>query len=161
MAAVMIVVQTPFQRDAMRQKFGRDCHLIKNPIDPGDAALYCTNGAAATALLWAKPGGKSVQKRPELLLELARRCPEIPFVMVTNRIDAKVYDMLANAVPRWSQRLSSRLHMRKWTSITPQARVFVSTTAFEGFPNTFLQAGKHGVPVLSLDVDPDGFISRE
>jgi hypothetical protein len=39
-----------------------------------------------------------------------------------------------------------------------RAFVFISTSEFEGFPNTFLQAGKYGVPILSYKVDPDGFI---
>jgi glycosyltransferase involved in cell wall biosynthesis len=39
-----------------------------------------------------------------------------------------------------------------------QALVLINTSLFEGFPNTFLQAGKYAVPLLSLQVDPDGFI---
>jgi glycosyltransferase involved in cell wall biosynthesis len=42
-----------------------------------------------------------------------------------------------------------------------RARALLCTSDFEGFPNTFLDAGRFGVPVISLSVDPDGVIARE
>ena len=41
-----------------------------------------------------------------------------------------------------------------------RAVALVNTSEVEGFPNSFLQAGKYGVPVLSLQVDPDGMLGR-
>jgi glycosyltransferase involved in cell wall biosynthesis len=40
------------------------------------------------------------------------------------------------------------------------ALAFLSTSAFEGFPNTFLEAGKFRVPIVSLEVDPEGFLEE-
>lgn len=41
-----------------------------------------------------------------------------------------------------------------------RAKVFVNTSDSEGFPNTFIQAGKWRTPILSLNVNPDGFLDR-
>jgi glycosyltransferase involved in cell wall biosynthesis len=45
-------------------------------------------------------------------------------------------------------------HVFRW------AVALVSTSRQEGFPNIFLQAGKYRVPVVSLNVDPDGLFSH-
>jgi glycosyltransferase involved in cell wall biosynthesis len=45
-------------------------------------------------------------------------------------------------------------------ALYPRAVAIVSTSHFEGFPNTFLEAWAHGTPALSLRVDPDRVIER-
>jgi glycosyltransferase involved in cell wall biosynthesis len=39
-----------------------------------------------------------------------------------------------------------------------RAKVLVNTSDSEGFPNTFIQAGKSGTAILSFKVNPDGFL---
>ena len=39
-----------------------------------------------------------------------------------------------------------------------RAKCFVNTSDFEGFPNTFIQAGFAATPILSFSVNPDNLI---
>jgi len=41
-----------------------------------------------------------------------------------------------------------------------RAKVYINTSHTEGFPNSFLQSWRRGVPVVSF-FDPDGLIKRE
>jgi glycosyltransferase involved in cell wall biosynthesis len=47
------------------------------------------------------------------------------------------------------------------TRILARSRVLANTSAWEGFPNTMLEAWSLGVPVVSLLANPGGVISRE
>lgn len=42
-----------------------------------------------------------------------------------------------------------------------KASLFVCTSVFEGFPNTYIQAWLHETPVFSLHIDPDCVICKE
>ena len=40
-----------------------------------------------------------------------------------------------------------------------RAKLLVNTSESEGFANTFIQAGKWAVPILTLKVNPDNFLT--
>ena len=41
-----------------------------------------------------------------------------------------------------------------------KAILLINTSKTEGFPNVFLEAWVHSIPVISLNVDPDGIITK-
>lgn len=155
--AAALVTQTEYQRSLAREHFGRDAVVVRNPVDLSrrvDAPLYAKRDIA----LWV--GRSDKIKRPGLCIALARRYPDVRFVMVVNRVRDHIHKPLLAEKPP-NVMLYEHVPFEEIETLFARAFVFVNTSAHEGFPNTFLQAGKYGVPLLALAVDPDGFISRE
>ena len=48
----------------------------------------------------------------------------------------------------------------KIDSFFKKSKVFVSTSLSEGFPNTFIQAGKNLTPIVSYKVNPDKIFDK-
>ena len=110
-------------------------------------------------VLWV--GNSSEKKRQEVVFELARLLSDRTFAIAMNKSDdvrfaeaAKEAEKLPNVtflgtVPP--------IEMERWFQKT---KLFLNTSIREGFPNTFLQAWMNGVPVVSLNIDPDSIIER-
>jgi glycosyltransferase involved in cell wall biosynthesis len=154
MTADYIVTQTEDQRRLLKQRFGRNSACIANPFD------LCTPPAMAPIsagrfALWI--GKSDPVKQPLLFIELAQANPDLSFMMIMNRSDQALHaEVLSRRPP--NVMLVESVPFHQIERYFAQAYVLVNTSRFEGFPNTFLQAGKYAVPVLSLAVDPDGFI---
>ncbi|MBF0323974.1 MAG: glycosyltransferase family 4 protein [Alphaproteobacteria bacterium] len=151
-----IIVQTADQAQLCRTLVGREAAILANPIDLGE--VECSPVADRSYFLWV--GKSDTVKRPELLLEIARQNPGASFLMVMNKSVEPIHAaILAEAPPNVT--IIERLPFQDSDAMFSKAIALINTSRFEGFPNTFLQAGKYGVPILSLKVDPDGFIARE
>lgn len=154
-----IFVQTESQLRVLESRFGRHGKVIRNPVRAAaDDPSRWPDRTTRNVVLWI---GRSdtFHKRPLLCLELAKRCPDLPFVMIVNKTHADVYDALQAERPSNLTIIERVPHGDIWDYYR-RARVFVSTSAYEGFPNTFLQCAVAGVPVASLEVDPEGILSR-
>ncbi len=104
-------------------------------------------------------------KRPDLLVEIARRLPDVPFVVCGRASShrsapgygARMIETL-RALPNVDYR--GQVSPEEAERVIAEAAVLLSTSDLEGFPNTFLQAWSSGTPVVSLKVDPDEAITR-
>ncbi len=161
-----IVVQTAWQQAALAERFGREALVLPNPIDleEWDAAQVAGQPLPAIAhlaryALWIGRAD-SFHKRPLICLELARQCPEVPFLMIVNPREQAVEEQLRRDRPGnvW---LIERVPFSDMPQVFRRAVVYVNTSApgYEGFPNVFLQAAASRVPIASLEVDAD-FINR-
>ena len=102
-------------------------------------------------------------KNPDMFVDLAREIADRSFVMIC-RPDpehAELFDSIAQRarlVP--NLRFIPGAPPEEASAWFARSRSFVGTSEYEGFPNTFLQACMAGTPVLSYNVNPDGFITR-
>jgi glycosyltransferase involved in cell wall biosynthesis len=126
--------------------------IVRNPISLKTVEAHAREGRFA---LWI--GKSDVVKRPDLLCNLASAAPDIPFIMLMNRSDPAVFERIVRSLPS-NVSLVERLGLEEVEHLFLNAKVLINTSEFEGFPNAFLQAGKYSVPVLSLRVDPDGYL---
>ena len=105
-------------------------------------------------------------KRPDLLIEIARRAPDIQFVVCGGKSNYQT-------PPEYGQRIVDALHAlpnvdyrgqvapEEARQVIADAALLLSTSDGEGFPNTFVQAWSSGTPVVSLTIDPDEIIQRK
>jgi glycosyltransferase involved in cell wall biosynthesis len=103
------------------------------------------------------------RKRIELFFELARKCPDVRFIAIGRAHEdayddhlRRTYGNLENLempgfVPRFGSDNLMSYYERAW--------ILVNTSAREGLPYSFLEAGACGMAVLS-SLDPEGFASR-
>jgi glycosyltransferase involved in cell wall biosynthesis len=101
-------------------------------------------------------------KRPELALELARQLPQVKFTLAGGPMPGgQTYfdDVMAAAARLPNVTMLGPVRYRDSGALFDRAKIFLNTSAIEGFPNTFLQAWIRGVPVVTF-FDPDGLVQR-
>jgi len=104
-------------------------------------------------------------KRPDLLVELARRTPDIRYVVCGGKSTFGTPAEFSEKILSDLQSLPNVEHLGdvphpRVLEIIANAKVLASTSDMEGFPNIFLEAWASGTPVVSLKVDPDGMIRK-
>lgn len=155
--ADQIIVQTEAQRTALLSHFGRDSVLIRNPvhISPDDPQHWLPRDQREFVLWIGRTD--EFNKRPMLFVELARDCPGLAFLMIIARTNEASFLALSQACPN-NLRVVEHVRQHEIWEYLRRARVLVNTSRFEGFPNTFLQSAVMGVPIVSLEVDPDSML---
>lgn len=154
-----ILAQSDSQRESMRANYGLDSQVAGMLVDRGRSDLPFE--ARARHGLWV--GNIRQLKRPDLMLELARRLPQLRFEMVGGtqpRSEALYAEVVAAAGAMPNLDFAGPVPYAAVGPLFEASRVFVNTSDTEGFPNTYLQAWARGVPVVAF-FDPDGVIARE
>ncbi|MEN8128526.1 MAG: glycosyltransferase family 4 protein [Planctomycetota bacterium] len=122
--------------------------------------VYSIKTVRKSGVLWV--GRSKPVKRPDLFIKLAKAFPDISFTMICQRsLDDDAYQSLvetARQIPNLE--FLKRIPFQDVDHYFEQARISVNTSDSEGFPNTFIQSCKAGTAILSLNVNPDGFLNK-
>lgn len=156
-----VVVQTQSQAAALREGFGLDSVVLPMPC-PGpsndDQAQPERLRRGSPRILWV--ARICEQKRPDRLLDIAEACPELEFDLVGPASGAPYS---SHVCERASLLRNVTVHggvlRHHMADFYKAAACMCCTSNFEGFPNTFLEAWSHGLPVVST-FDPDNLIAE-
>jgi glycosyltransferase involved in cell wall biosynthesis len=154
--ATLHIAQNEHQRELLGKYYRRSCVVIKNPID-----LTMTHPCKKEGkeILWV--GKSDWIKRPEIMIDAARYFPEYSFTLIMTLSNLEIHERCLQAIQSLPN--VSVLNYIPYPEVEiffARAKLFVNTSLFEGFPNTFLQALKHSIPIVSYQVDPGQVISR-
>jgi glycosyltransferase involved in cell wall biosynthesis len=144
-----VIVQNEAQRASLAEHYGRQGTLIPSCYAPPEGA----RADPAGYVLWTATVRPS--KRPEMLLEIARRLPRHRFVMIggadPGRREAEYMQSVAEAARRLPNiEVRGFVPFAEAERAFDGARVVLNTSLYEGFPNTFLQAWARGIPTLAF-----------
>ena len=111
-------------------------------------------------ILWV--GRSAKVKRPYLFLKLVEQLPQQKFTMICQKAvkDTEYDSLVAKAQQIKNLEFITRVPFLKTREYFQRAKMLVNTSDYEGFPNTFIQACKWATPILSLNVNPDGFLNE-
>ncbi len=160
--ANLVLVQTVTQQKLIRENFGIDSTVVRSCAPDYSHCLSGTSAetsAQRTRLLWI--GRFSPIKRLELLLEVAEKHRNLQFDVLGdgNAESEYVRRLRSRATSMPNIHLHGRVPHARVQEFYQRAAALICTSRAEGFPNTFLEAWTHGLPIVST-VDPDNLIAE-
>ena len=162
MLADKVIAQTDIQRRMLAQYFAIDATVIPScAVEPSTTthAAQCRLSPTQPHILWI--GRFAAHKRLDWLLALAYRCPMYQFDVIggVNSPTRQVHRVVAHLRQLSNVKMHGIQPYSRMSEFYRRAALLVLTSAWEGYPNMFMESWAHGIPVVST-VDPDGVIRK-
>lgn len=155
--AHIVSAQSEYQQALLKRHYNLDSVVIDMAVDEPSSV---DSNLDPIDVLWVANIREC--KRPDVMLQLARRLPTLNFVMIGGPMEeeAQLFDDVVEQAEKESNiEFLGAVPYHEVGSFFQRARLFVNTSDIEGFPNTFLQAWVCGKPVVSF-FDPDNTIKE-
>lgn len=157
--ADLILCQNNFQEKAFINNYKRESFIVPNiTARPDESKKLCKNNTKDVSVLWV--GSYSANKQPRKVVEIADILPNYKFWMISKPLDPVVEKGFKKVNFPQNLELLGFVPQHKISAYFSSADIFISTSTYEGFPNTFLQAMNHGLPIISLNVNPDNVLEK-
>lgn len=155
--ADLVLTQNKINKIELQNNHNVSSIIIKNTIQLHKNVQKSTK----RFILWVARSEKL--KRPDLFVQLSKLLPKEKFLMIcpkanSNSIDLDKFKKDIQGIN--NLKLINFIPLLKINKYFNQAKIFINTSNYEGFPNTFVQAMANGVPIVSLNVNPDNFLKN-
>lgn len=149
----LLITQNKYQQKYLLSSYNLGSHLMYMGFPIREIKDVDRN-----SILWI--GRCDPVKQPEIFIDLARKNLDLNFVMICPKVNEEYFQKIKKSIKDIKNLLFiDYVHFKGTWSYFDKAKVFVNTSKSEGFPQTFIQAVACGVPVVSLNVNPDNFIT--
>jgi glycosyltransferase involved in cell wall biosynthesis len=143
-------------QEMLFQKRNMKCSLYRNLILPRTLPRTIPKDID---LLWV--ARCQPIKQPHRFLDLVEKLPDTKCQMICPRENVALWE----SVRKRAQKLPHLTFLEKVPYHQIQehydaAKIFVNTSVFEGWPNSFIQSGLASTALLSLNINPDGLFEK-
>ncbi|MEO6848711.1 MAG: glycosyltransferase [Chthoniobacterales bacterium] len=140
----------------MFHRNGQDCGFYRNLILPRERPL---EGEKSIDLLWV--ARCQPIKRPHLFLDLAENLPDCSCEMICPCEDQELWESVRTRAEKISNvTFRNGVPYHEVQAHYDAAKIFINTSEFEGWPNSFIQSGLGHTAIVSLSVNPDELLEN-
>lgn len=155
----IVLSQTIEQSTLLKKNYKKDSSIFRNFIPKRKDFIEKNN---EFTVVWI--GNIKPLKQPELFIQIAKslsQYTEIKFIMIGNPAKNNYQKYIYNLLNEQTNIIYLKHQpINNVNKILSSAHLLISTSLYEGFSNTFLQAWLHQVPVISLNVNPDNILTK-
>lgn len=155
--AYFLITQNNYQYKYLVDNYNITSQIIYSGFELG---VFQKKSVSVKNVLWVARCDN--WKKPELFIRLAELNPDYNFTMICPiSVDEVFYEIIKNDASRVENlEFIPFVPLNEIDAYFARASVFVNTSDLEGFPQTFLQATMNAVVILSLNVNPENFITK-
>jgi glycosyltransferase involved in cell wall biosynthesis len=151
----LIFCQNQFQQTQLNHLFNKKGHLLLNPIEV-NTNFQDKSEDRDKKIVWI--GKSNDVKNPNLFISIVKLNPSKKFIMLCSLSDNDLHLKIKSEIHE-NLKFIENASIDEVDTILKSCHILISTSQKEGFPNVFLQAGKYSIPVISSEINPNGYVT--